>query len=162
MQSKPIKLSGFSVIEMMVVMAILVILAMIAVPSSLGRILKEQVAATVPWADAAKEPIASNWKNNKIMPADNAAAGLPSADKMVSNFVTSLVVENGAIHMTLGNKAHPKLQGKVLSIRPAVIEESTIVPVAWICGHAKAPTPMAVKGQDKTTIPDEYLPQSCR
>lgn len=162
MQRNVKRFNGFSAIEMMVVMAVLVILAMIAIPSSLGRIVKEQVAATVPWADAAKEPIASSWKNNKSFPADNTAAGLPSADKMVSNYVSALVVEEGAIHMTLGNKVHPKVKGKVLTIRPAVIEESTVVPVAWVCGHAKAPTPMVIKGQDKTTIPDEYLPQSCR
>lgn len=153
---------GFSAVEMMVVVAIIAILAMIAIPSSLGRIVKEQVASTVPWADAAKEPIAMQWKTSKTLPADNAAAGLPAPEKMVSNFVTRLEVQDGAIHMTLGNKAHPKLHGKVLSMRPAVIEDAQIVPIAWVCGHAQAPSPMVVKGEDGTTIPDEFLPSACR
>lgn len=155
------KILGFSAIEIMVVMAILVILAMIAIPSSLARIVKTQVAGTIPWADVAKEPIQESWKVNKTLPANNVAAGLPSAEKIVSNYVTSLIVQDGAIHMTLGNKAHPKIKGKVLSIRPAVVEDSQIVPIAWVCGNASPPPPMVVKGENKTTIPNEYLPQSC-
>ncbi|OYZ03734.1 MAG: prepilin-type cleavage/methylation domain-containing protein, partial [Methylophilales bacterium 16-45-7] len=67
------KILGFSAIEIMVVMAILVILAMIAIPSSLARIVKTQVAGTIPWADVAKEPIEESWKVNKALPADNKA-----------------------------------------------------------------------------------------
>jgi type IV pilus assembly protein PilA len=159
---KVIKKQGFSAIEMMVVVAIIAILAMIAIPSSMGRIIKEQVSATIPWSEAAKEPIALQWKTSKTLPADNTAAGLPSSDKMVSNFVTDLNVENGAIHMTLGNKVHPKIQGKILSMRPAVIEDAQVVPVAWVCGNAKTPDKMTVQGSNKTNIPDEYLPILCR
>lgn len=159
---KVIKKQGFSAIEMMVVVAIIAILAMIAIPSSMGRIIKEQVSATIPWSDAAKEPIALQWKTSKTLPADNIAAGLPSSDKMVSNFVTDLNVENGAIHMTLGNKVHPKIQGKILSMRPAVIEDAQVVPIAWVCGNAKTPDKMTVQGGNKTNIPDEYLPILCR
>ena len=159
---KLIKKQGFSAIEMMVVVAIIAILAMIAIPSSMGRIIKEQVSATIPWSEAAKEPIALQWKTSKTLPADNTAAGLPSSDKMVSNFVTDLNVENGAIHMTLGNKVHPKIQGKILSMRPAVIEDAQVVPVAWVCGNAKTPDKMTVQGGNKTNIPDEYLPILCR
>jgi type IV pilus assembly protein PilA len=155
-------LAGFSAIEMMVVVAIIAILAAIAIPSSLGRIVKEQVSATIPWSDAAKEPIAAIWKADKKMPADNTEAGLPAADKMVSNFVTNLSVENGAIHMTLGNKVHPKIAGKILSIRPAVVADAPIVPIAWVCGNAKTPDKMTVIGANNTTIPDEYLPHACR
>lgn len=153
---------GFSAIEMMVVVAIIGILAMIAIPSSLNRIIKEQVAATIPWSEAAKEPVALLWKTTGKLPADNTEANLPSADKMVSNFVTSLSVESGAIHMVLGNKVNGKLQGKTLSIRPAVVDGEQVVPVAWICGNAKTPAKMTVKGSNKTNIADEYLPFGCR
>jgi type IV pilus assembly protein PilA len=71
-------------------------------------------------------------------------------------------VQNGAIHMTFGNKAHPKIKGKILSFRPAVIEESQIVPVAWVCGNAKAPEKMTLKGENKTNVADEYLPHLCK
>lgn len=155
-------MSGFTVIEMMVVIAIFAILAMIAIPSSMGRIVKEQIVAAMPLADIAKTPIAANWMLEKALLDDNEAAGLPDHNKVVSNFVNDMVVENGTIHMTFGNKAHPVIKGKILSMRPAVIEESQIVPVTWVCGNAKAPEQMTVMGVNKTNVAPEYLPQICK
>jgi type IV pilus assembly protein PilA len=145
------KQAGFSAIEMMVVVAIIAILAMIAIPSSMGRIVKEQINAALPLADIVKEPIAAAWKLTKMLPADNKEAGLPDADKIVSNFISSVEVKNGAIHMTF-----------VLSLQPAVIEESQIVPVTWVCGNAKAPDKMILKGENRTNVDAEFLPMMCR
>ena len=156
------KQNGFSAIEMMVVVAIIGILAMIAIPSSIGRIVKEQVLAAIPLADIAKEPIAAAWKATKTLPINNEEAGLPVPEKVVSNFVSALIVQDGVIHMTFGNKAHPQIKGKILSMRPAVIEESQVVPIAWVCGNAKAPDKMTVKGENKTTVSADYLPLACR
>ncbi|MDO9204038.1 pilin [Methylotenera sp.] len=156
------KVQGFSAIEMMVVVAIIAILAMIAIPSSMGRIVKEQVQAALPLADIAKEPVVATWKMSKKLPADNKEAGLPAPELIVSNLISAVELQDGVIHMTFGNKAHPKIKGKILSIRPAVIEESQIVPVAWVCGKAKAPDKMALKGDNKTNISDEYLPYLCK
>ena len=153
---------GFSALEMMVVVAIIAILASIAIPSQMGRIVKEQVVAALPLADIAKEPIAASWKAAKILPVDNKEASLPAAEKVVSNFVSALEVKDGVINITFGNKAHPKIAGKILSLRPAVIEESQIVPIAWVCGNAKTPNQMVIKGENKTTVPDAYLPHLCR
>jgi type IV pilus assembly protein PilA len=153
---------GFTVVEMLVVVAILGILAIIAIPSSLGRIVKEQVNVAMPLADIAKTPIAASWAATKILPANNDEAGLPSPDKIVSNFISALEVENGAIHMTFGNKAHPQIKDKILTLRPAVIEDAQIVPVTWVCAGAKAPEKMILKGENKTNISIEYLPHMCR
>lgn len=155
-------MSGFTVIEMMVVIAIFAILATIAIPSSMGRIVKEQIVAAMPLADIAKTPIAANWKLEKTLLADNEAVGLPEHNKIVNNYVSNVLVENGAIHMTFGNKAHNVIKGKILSMRPAVIEESPIVPVTWVCGNAKAPEQMTVMGVNKTTLAPEYLPYICK
>jgi len=153
---------GFTAIEMMVVIAIFAILATIAIPSSMGRIVREQVVAAMPLADIAKAPVAANWKLEKTLLADNEAAGLPEHNKIVNNYVSDMLVENGAIHMTFGNKAHNVIKGKTLSMRPAVIEESQIVPVAWVCGNAKAPEQMTVMGVNKTNVAPEYLPYICK
>ena len=153
---------GFTIVEMMVVVAILAILAMIAIPSGIERIIREQVAAAVPLAEAAKEPAAAQWKATKTLPADNKEAGLPTPDKVVSNLISALVVDKGAIHMTFGNKARSILQGKVLSFRPAVIPESQAVPVAWVCGNAPAPAKMTLLGDNKTNIEAKFLPFACK
>ena len=156
------KLQGFTIVEMMVVVAILAILAMIAIPSALTRIIREEVAAAMPLAEAAKEPAAAQWKAAKTLPADNKEAGLPAPDKVVSNLISALVVDNGVIHMTFGNKARSILQGKILSFRPAVIDESQAVPIAWVCGNAPAPAKMTLKGDNKTNIDAKYLPFACK
>ena len=153
---------GFTIVEMMVVVAILAILAMIAIPSALTRIIREEVAAAMPLAEAAKEPAAAQWKAAKTLPADNKEAGLPAPDKVVSNLISALVVDKGAIHMTFGNKARSILQGKILSFRPAVIQESQAVPVAWVCGNAPAPAKMTLLGDNKTNIDAKYLPFACK
>ncbi|MGZ8257659.1 MAG: pilin [Methylotenera sp.] len=153
--------AGFSIIEIMVVVAIIAILAAIAIPSGLERIVREQIITAMPLADVAKTPIAASWVAVKILPADNMQAGLPTPDKIVSNYVSAVEVQNGVIHMTFGNKAHPQIKGKVLSFRPAVIEDAPIVPVTWVCGNAKAPDKMAVKGENRTNVPEKYLPSLC-
>jgi len=154
--------SGFSAVEMMVVVAIIAILAMIAIPSGIERIIREQVSAAIPLADAAKEPAAAQWKALKTLPVDNKEAGLPTPDRVVSNFISALEVNNGVIHMTFGNKARAQLQGKILTIRPAVIEESQAVPVAWVCGNAQAPANMTVFGENRTNIDVKFLPFACK
>lgn len=153
---------GFTVVEMMVVVAIIAILAMMAIPSQIERIIREEVKAAMPLADTAKDPIAETWKASKSLPVDNKEARLPVPEKVVSNFVSKLEVFNGAINMTFGNKARSQLKGKILSFRPAVIEESQVVPIAWVCGNAKAPDQMTIKGDNKTNIADIYLPGLCR
>jgi len=155
-------LVGFTVIEMMVVVVILGILAMMAIPSSLHKIIKEQIMVAIPLADIAKAPVADGWAADKVFIANNAQAGLPIAEKIVNNFVQSVQIENGAIHMKFGNKAHKNIQGKILSFRPAVIEDAQIVPVAWVCGNAEWPNKMTVFGQNRTDIPPEFLPNGCR
>lgn len=156
------KSDGFTLVEMLAVVAIIAILALMTIPSNLNRIVIEQVNAAIPLADTAKEPIAQAWKASKTLAATNAEIGLPMPEKVVSNYVSSLEVQDGVIHMTFGNKAHPKLLGKVLSFRPGVIEESQMVPIAWVCGYAAAPAQMVVKGENRTNVPEEFLPRLCK
>jgi type IV pilus assembly protein PilA len=152
---------GFTLIEVMIVVAIIAILALMAVPSLQGRYVREHIAEGVVLARIAKDPVALSWTATKALPDDNAAAGLPVADKIVNNVVKSVTVEGGAIHILFGNRANGALQGKTLTLRPAVVEDAQIVPVAWVCGHAKAPDKMKALGTDRTDIARQYLPVNC-
>ena len=109
---------GFSMMEILVVIAIVAILATLAIPSYL--------------------------------------------DKIVNNFVSSVLVRNGAIDLTFGNRASGVVKGKVLTLRAAVVEDAPIVPVTWVCGYAKAPDKMTVNGADNPSIAARYLPLKCR
>jgi len=92
----------------------------------------------------------------------NASIDLPVPDKIVSNLVSSVAVEAGAINITFGNRASGLLKGKTLTLRPGVVEDSPIVPVAWVCGFAPVPGNMTAKGENKTNIDPSYLPLACR
>ena len=154
--------AGFTMIEMMVVVAIVAILALMAAPSFQYQIVRDQINTALPLADIAKGPVAMAWALTQTFPADNAAAGLPAADKIVNNYISSVQVQDGAIHVTFGNRINSILKGKILTIRPAVVEDAPVVPVAWVCGTAEAPDKMTVKGVNRTDIEAGYLPFGCR
>lgn len=157
-----IRRRGFTLIEMLVVLAIIAILAMVALPNTQDKFIRAQIAEALPLADIAKAPIAATWAATHTLLADNASAGLPSPDKVVNNFVQRVAIENGAIQMTFGNRANPLIRDKILSLRPAVIDDAQIVPITWVCGVAVAPDKMTLKGENKTTIDAKFLPPICR
>lgn len=146
----------------MIVIAIIVILALIALPSFPERFVREQIVESAKLVDAAKAPVAASWSTTARLPVDNVAAGLPNAEQMVGTYVSGVAIESGAVQVTFGNRANANIRGKTLSFRPAVIETSPLVPVAWVCGNAEAPVPMVVKGLNKTDIAVRFLPINCR
>ncbi len=154
--------SGFSLIEIAVVLAIVGILALLAVPSYQDRIVRDQIVSATPLAEIAKAPIALSWAALQALPDDNVSAGLPPAQKIVNNFISSISVQAGAIHITFGNSANGNINGRVLTLRPAVVIDAPVVPVAWVCGDAAAPGQMTVKGENKTNIASNFLPYNCR
>jgi type IV pilus assembly protein PilA len=153
---------GFTMMEMMAVLAVIGILSLMAIPSLQEKLVRDQINEALPLADIAKPTIAALWATTQAWPAGNADAGLPAPDKVVSNYVSGVQVQDGAIHITLGNSVNATLKGKILSLRPAVVADSPIVPVAWVCGFAKVPDKMSAMGENRTNIPQTLLPLKCR
>lgn len=153
---------GFTMIELLAVMAVMAILAALAVPNLMDRVVRDQIVEGAKLADIAKGPVATGWSGAKKLPNDNAEAGLPVAEKIVSNHIRALAVEAGAIHLKFGNGASAALQGKTLTLRPAVVEDAPVVPVAWVCASASAPAMMTLRGTNRTDIAPRYLPLNCR
>jgi type IV pilus assembly protein PilA len=66
------------------------------------------------------------------------------------------------IHITFGNRVNGAIAGKILTLRPAVVDDAPIMPIAWARGYAEAPEKMTVKGENRTDIPERLLPFECR
>jgi type IV pilus assembly protein PilA len=148
--------------EMMAVVAIMAVLALMALPSYLDRIVRQQIEAALPLADVAKKPIAEWWAATLSFPPDNATLLLPTPDKIVNNFIEKVTVQDGAIHLTFGNRANGAIMGKTLSLRPAVVPDAPVVPITWVCGLADAPQKMVIQGENLTNVPQVFLPLDCR
>lgn len=153
---------GFTLIEVMVVLSVLAIMALIALPTFTDKIIRDQITEALPLANIAKPPVEAAWRVSQPLPADNAAAGLPAADQIVNNVVSAVTVVDGVILVKFGNRAHSKLKGKILSLRPAGVPGARVVPITWLCGKAPPPTPMEAQGDDQTTVPTALLPIRCR
>jgi type IV pilus assembly protein PilA len=153
---------GFTLIELLVVISVLAILMLIALPSYLDRIARQQVNEALPLANVLKPAVEAAWAAHRPLPADNAAASAPPPEKIVNEMVSSVALEDGAINITFGHRANKALQGHVLTVRPAMVDDAPTVPIAWLCGHAPAPSPMTAKGTDRTDVPAAYLPPRCR
>lgn len=148
--------------EVLVTLAIVAILATLAVPSFQNSIVRDQIVTAVPLANLAKKPVEVMWAAAQALPADNAAAGLPAADKIVNNHISAVTVQDGAIHITFGNNVNGAIKGKILTLRPAMVEDTPVVPVAWVCAFAATPDKMTVKGENRTDIPIGMLPFNCK
>ncbi|NNK01939.1 MAG: pilin [Desulfatitalea sp.] len=154
--------SGFTLIELMIVIAIISVLATMAVPSFQDRVIRAQVQEALTLSRMAEEEIENFYKAHGRLPADNAAIGLPVPEIIVGNYVTAVTIREGAIHITLGNRVNRHVAGKILSIRSAVVARSAKVPIAWVRGKASVPNGMVVKGENRTNLFLRHLPFSYR
>ncbi|MCC6194200.1 MAG: pilin [Burkholderiales bacterium] len=153
---------GFSMMEILVAIAIVAVLATLAVPGLTLSYARNQILDSAPLIDVAKKQVAAHWAASGDLPTNNAEAGLPPPDKMVNNYVKSVTITDGVIDILFGHAANAAIADKVLTFRPAVVEDAPIVPVAWVCGAGPVPPKMTVRGQDRTSAPMNALPVNCR
>jgi len=154
--------NGFTLIELMVVIAIISTLAAVALPNYKQYIAQSQVVEALALVSDLKQCVKDYHTFNESFPANNLEAGLPPANKLLGNYVSGIELVNGAFHITLGNRIAPSLQGKILTLRPIVVTDSPSSPFSWICGNTTPPEGMEAVGDNRTSLALNQLPYNCR
>jgi type IV pilus assembly protein PilA len=153
---------GFTLIEMMVVVAIIAILALMVMPTPDSGIARKQVTESLELIEDYKKLVDFYHKTEQIFLSDNQEAQIPAADKLLGNFVDRIDLKDGAFHLHFGNKAHRNIKNKTLSVQPIVVVGSPESPMSWICGKASVPPNMKAAGENRTDIDVKDLPMDCR
>jgi type IV pilus assembly protein PilA len=140
---------GFTLIELMIVVAIIAILAAIAIPQYQNYLIRTQVSEGMNLADGAKTAVAEFYNNKGYFPTDNKSAGLPLAASINGKYVSGVNVgtTQGKITATFGKESNSKINADIV-VLSAYDQGGSIT---WNC-----------KSGTGTNVPDAYLPTSCR
>jgi type IV pilus assembly protein PilA len=153
---------GFTLIELMIVVAIIGILAAIAIPAYQDYTIRAQVSEGMTLAAAAKAAISETYSNSGDAPANRQEAGMSNnATDTEGKYVTSVQVNSAAIEITYGNDAHTNVEDATLTLVPYL---STDDSVSWVCGNAASAGSTSIMGGSGvgTNVDSRYLPASCR
>ena len=157
---------GFTLIELMIVVAIIGILAAIAIPAYQDYTIRSQVTEGMNLASAVETGIAEYFANTGSWPTALSDAGIASSPQ--GKYVTGITVTSGLITITYGNQVNANVAGNQLGMQPRLSPNNDVV---WLCGRntggsgitlSDPASGAAGSAVGATTILDKYLPQTCR
>jgi|ERR1700690_4020338 len=159
---------GFTLIELMIVVAIIGILAAIAIPAYQDYTIRSQVTEGLNLASAVQTGVAESFANTGTWPADISFAGGTLASLPAGKYVGSVSVTNGTIVVKYGTvngngaQANANIVGSLLALRPTISLNNDII---WNCGYKAVvgnDPASGASGANTTNVLQKYLPQNCR
>lgn len=139
--------SGFTLVELMIVVAIIGVLASIAIPAYQDYTIRAQVSEGLNLASTAKNAISTFYTDRGVFPTNNTEAGIAAPDQIVGSYVDRVEITNGNVEVRYGNDAHANIAGQHLELVPGTAMPGTL---QWTCQSVGV------------EIEDKYLPSACR
>ncbi len=153
---------GFTLVELMIVIAVIGILAALAIPAYQDYTVRAQVQEGVTLSVQTRNAVTETYMSTGAGPANRTAAGLSAngADTQ-GRYVASVDIIDSEVVITFGNDANRLIANKMLYMTPYLAEDKATL--IWRCGNAPAPDGEAL-GEEKaaTDLENAYLPQICR
>lgn len=140
------KQQGFTLIELMIVVAIIGILAAVAIPAYQDYTVRAKMAEVIGYASAAKAAVSETYQTDGVFPGNNSTAGLEAAATLATTYVESVTVgANGVITVAIRGTNVAALDAGTITMTPAGAANG----VTWTCAISAAAL-------------NKYVPADCR